>query len=184
MQKLLEIVKKAGFSFYGYNENGEILVNAPNGQIISVLIAYKFLREQKKRAEESNSSSGNLNQPSIPSFVDAQTFTEVPREQITEKIPNESRSEIIKPTEESSSTDGEFKGITTLQTNDTKKEPVIPKPFSIGFEPQDFDPTNLNQVKKFIDSNTTKGSNDKSNKWLAVAFDKWIKEFLASIEND
>jgi len=208
-KKLLQIVTKAGFKFYGRDENNDILVIAPNGQIVSILVAYKFLQDQKKQTENSGGfrgfESGFMSTPSNLEF--SQIDQNLQSESLDSTVINNSdrnleRDKVLdtfserEKNKELSDKKQEYTGITTTNkvinkskgnsavfvAKEEKKDsvPRLPaKPYYIGFDPK-FDPTNLREIKKFVDKylSNKKVNNKDSNIWLAAAFEKWLNEFI------
>ncbi|BCX13789.1 MAG: hypothetical protein KatS3mg085_321 [Candidatus Dojkabacteria bacterium] len=56
-------------------------------------------------------------------------------------------------------------------------------PFGDGFTPSKFDPSSLQDTKRFVQQNKKQG-NSNSNKWLAVLFEKFVKEYEDQLNNN
>jgi len=169
---VLSQIERFGFKYYGNGENNEPLVLAPNGQVIPLKVAYDFVQMQIKKAAEQQSGSGNLEQmPSMPPTVDSSGI-EVNIEKSAEK-----ESSIEKASEKQNN-------VQTVQSTPSNTTPVVatpvdikmPMPFDEGFKITKFDPTDLNQVEDYIQTNKN-GSTSSTSTWLANQFEKFLQEY-------
>ena len=71
-QQIMDILNNFGFKFFGYNEENAPLVVAPNGQVVDVDTAYKFLQGQLNIAKSSSSAEANIeNSIQFPSNIES-----------------------------------------------------------------------------------------------------------------
>lgn len=220
IEKILSILTKIGFTFYKHDsDSDEPLVKAPNGQIVSMFVAYEFVRSQVAKKASEGYSSNKLNQPSNINVISSESIT---LEQVVDFVNNlvsnqtenqdqdgnaenginsnlessvdktpDNSLEIIENREKTKIVRFEenrkiinnnntvlVSTVSSDNKNNKKNSISFPKPYGIGFDPKSFDPTNLKEVKEFVDSNLSQKDNNDSKKWLATAFDKWLDEFL------
>lgn len=175
LQNILEKLKQFGFEFYGNGESGVPLVKGPNGQVVEVNIAINFVNEQIKKQQES--AGGSIENPQMPENIDTKISVERSVESKIETSMEQEKS----PEQKSERNDNPGAQAPIIQ----KKAPQVKldksknKPYGDGFDPQGFNPTDINSTMRFIEKNS-KESNKSSNKWLAEQFKKFVAEFDAS----
>lgn len=170
--KILEILKtveKFGFKFFGLSETKEVLVTAPNGQVVGLNIAYDFVKTKIIDASKtSNGPEGMPSMPVMPESLGNMPDTNIERSFEIEKQ-SEKPKEVVTPNSQSDLT------VRNIAPKQAVIEPKIDIPFGDGFYPRVFDPTDVNKAQKFIAANANK--DDKSSeRWLSILWDKFIKE--------
>lgn len=168
---VLSQIEQFGFKYFGNDENNAPLVTAPNGQVIPLKVAYDFVQLQIKKASDT-SSGGNLEQmPVMPPSVDSSSL-EVNIEKSAEK-----ESSIEKASEKQSNINtAQNAQASTPQVATPVVDIKMPMPFDEGFKVTKFDPTDLNQVEDYIQSNKN-GSTSNTSTWLANQFEKFLQEY-------
>jgi len=167
--EILKAVEKFDFKFFGLSENKEPLVIAPNGQVVSLPIAYNFVKT--KLIEPAQSGTGAESMPAMP--VVPEVMSNQPDSNIEKSF--EVEKQVEKPKETPAENTQSDLTVRAIAPKETVLEPKIDLPFGDGFYPRAFDPTDVNKAQKFIASNAQK--DDKSSeKWLSVLWDKFIKE--------
>lgn len=160
--EILKTLEKFGFKFFGYAENKEPLVVAPNGQVTSLTVAYNFV---KSKLIEPSKTGGVEAMPQMPVMPESSAETSVEKAAESEKSA-EKASQNAQPSD------------LTVKRVAPKVASVAPKvelPFGDGFYPKVFDPTDVSKAQSFVSQNSQK--DDKTaEKWLAVLWDKFLKE--------
>jgi hypothetical protein len=186
LKKILKYIKVYGFEFFGFDENKNPLVTAPNKQIVPLQLALEFLKA--KRNEINSSSTGSLEKisesfvsldssnPSAKSEVDIESIdTRLVEKQVDtiremndkdiERVSNVVKEESYKPAKVSSA------------PASTKKVPEIrlDMPIGVGFLPSVFDPLSPSSTKSFI-TKSSKSDIRKTKRWLATLWNKFLLE--------
>jgi len=175
LTKVLSQIEKFGFKFFGYDENNDPLVIAPNGQIIPLKVAYEFVQLQIKKSSENTSENSPESMPTLPQIQDIGASIELTSEKSAEK-----ESVIEKATESAPMLQ---QVAVTSPSTATPVPPItkdssmkMPAPFDDGFKIKSFDPTDIAQTQDFV-KNNSKASNSSSNKWLSTQFEKFLREY-------
>jgi len=167
-------IEKFGFKFFGYGENNDPLVIAPNGQIIPLKVAYEFVQQQIQRANQQQTNGGSLeSMPVIPQIPDSQPIG-VNLEKSPEKEQSIEKTQEKQSNQTQVSTSVQQAGDVETKKDTSTKMPSVP--FDEGFKIKTFDPTDVEQAKNFVQSNSS-ASNQSSNKWLSIQFEKFLKEY-------
>ena len=169
---VLQQLERFGFKYFGVGENNEPLVIAPNGQVIPLKVAYEFVQFQIKKSSEEKTGGNAESMPSMSQSIDTYT-PDISLEKSPEKetaIDQSTKNE----TSVAKSTPSHTQGISTSVKTDIKIK--MPPPFDDGFKITKFDPTDLEQVEDYVNSNKS-ASNTSSTKWLAAQFEKFLKEY-------
>ncbi|MEO6728416.1 MAG: hypothetical protein ABIM99_00685 [Candidatus Dojkabacteria bacterium] len=174
--KILEILKaveKFDFKFFGLSETKEPLVLAPNGQVVTLEVAYTFVKTKLiEPAQNGAGPEAMPNMPVAPETIPQQSDSNIEKNLEVEKQP-EKTTETLATNPQSDVT------VRAIAPKQAVMEPKIDLPFGDGFYPKAFDPTDVNKAQSFIASNAQK--DDKSSeKWLSVLWDKFIKELSES----
>lgn len=169
LQQVITQLEKFGFKFFGYSETSEPLVVAPNGQVIPLKVAYDFIKQQVDKATSGSIEKFPESMPTIDSSPKIESKIETAVEKSVEKQSDQPKSENKPATNQS---------VQTTQTTDP--DILMPLPFTDGFQVKSFNPTNLREVEEYIKDNS-KVSNTSSRKWLAIQFEKFVKEYLKKI---
>lgn len=176
LQRVLDQIKQFGFEFYGHDENGIPLVKGPNDQVADINVAIRFVNSQIESQKQGGGSveSG----PVMNQNLDASINVEQSIETKLEEQSNQSDDK----NDETQTTDpqGEYK----VRHNAPKIKLSTPKNnlYGDGFDPQTFDPSNIRSALNFIEKNSKK-NNTKSDKWLAILFDKFVREQQMGLKN-
>jgi hypothetical protein len=171
--EVIKSLEKFGFKFFGYAENKEPLLAAPNGQIVPLNVAYNFVKT--KLVEPSGGGAGPESMPVAP--IMPETFSETPNEAIDTKIEVQKGMEAEKKVERAP--------LATEKQTDLQVQKIAPKiavvapkidiPFGDGFYPRAFDPVDVSKAQQFVTKHAQK--DDKTTeKWLAVMWDKFLRE--------
>lgn len=170
--EVIKSLEKFGFKFFGYSENKEPLLIAPNGQVVPLNVAYDFVKTKLVDA----SKSGGSPEGGIEAMPVMPIAPEVFSEQVDQKIESapEKAPEKEKATEPQTQTQSDLQ-VKRLAPKIAVTAPEIDIPFGDGFFPRAFKPTDVTQAQKFVASNAQR--DDKTTeKWLAVLWDKFLKE--------
>jgi hypothetical protein len=81
--EILKMVEKFGFKFFGYDENKATLVVAPNGQIVTLSVAYEFVQSQIAKSQSGN--GGIEGMPSMPNILEGNFESNLEKEIEVEK---------------------------------------------------------------------------------------------------
>lgn len=181
-QEILKVLERFNFKFFGRNENGQILVIAPNGQVTLLDVAYKFLQNQLQ-ASQANAVSGqgpeampqmpvslnqmNPNVEKLPENLDKRVETMPNQERRMEHTPN-----LVNPNQQQ-----------PVQVAKQAPKVAVNAPSVYGdgyskFKSVDLDltkPENILKLENFIQKNAKRDNSD-SVKWLAFMFQKTIQE--------
>lgn len=169
-KKQLDFVGKYGFAFFGFDENGKILVKAPNQQIVPVGLAYRFIQEQI--LNNSTSSNGPEDMPEVPNMPDSNKERKVENKDVSIEQPKDSKSEQSKQENSNQASSPQSTAQNSPQINIKQS---ISIPYQSGFDPKSFDPSSVDSTLEFIKKHS-KSPNNSSDKWLAVLFDKFLNE--------
>lgn len=167
------MVEKFNFKFFGLSETKEPLVMAPNGQVVTLAVAYNFVKT--KLIEPAQGSGGPEAMPSMPVMPEAipsQLDVNLEKGPEAEKTPEKQKE----TTPATPQTDLAVRNIAPKQL---VVEPKIDLPFGDGFYPRAFDPTDVNKAQAFIAANAGKDPKSSAT-WLAILWGKFIKELSES----
>ncbi len=167
LQQVIAQLEKFGFKFFGYSETSEPLVVAPNGQVIPLKVAYDFIKQQVEKA-----TSGNIEK--FPEGIP--TLDSSPKIESKMEGAVESEKSIEKKQEKSEPQKNQNAPQTQTPTA-SDDDTVMPMPFGDGFAIKSFNPTKLKEAEIYIEKNS-QGSNTSSRKWLAIQFEKFVKEYI------
>src|SRR5260221_8615404 len=151
-EELLKLVEKFGFKFFGYDENGLVLVIAPNGQVVLLSVAYNFVKTQISQSQ-SGSPESMPQMPNLPELSD---------QKLDQGLEAESNIEVKKAETSNSSPN-------TIQIT-PKIQPVAAKPKEVespydGFKTS-INPRDVNKALSFIKANSQKTASSTA-KWLS-----------------
>lgn len=173
LQQILKSLEGFGFKFFGYNESKQPLVIAPNGQVVSVDVAYKFVQTQLIQPSKTGGAEAMPQIPNMPIQVpDANLDIKLDVEKSLEqnKAEKKQESQFTQPTQTA---------VPHLAPKVAAVDPKIEVPIGAGFYPKAFDPTDVEQAQKFVANNAQK--DDKSStKWLAIMWKKFIEELASN----
>lgn len=169
---VLDQIGKFGFRFFGYGENNEPLVIAPNGQVIPIKIAYEFVQQQINKSQIASSGGSLENMPEMPVSVDSGSFetkveTNNPEKESNIETSQQQKKQTSLSTVQNKSNDEQNPKISTGKMN---------PPFDDGFKIRSFDPTDIAQATKFVEDNQN-GSASSTKTWLAAQFKKFMLEY-------
>lgn len=167
LNTVLGTLEKFGFKFFGYNESKEPLVIAPNGQIVSVDVAYKFVQSQM-----SGSAGGEAGIEVLPQMLQTPETPSTP-EAFMEQGLESAREE--QKNQEQETHDGLQPGDVKQQAPKIEIKKPNASPFGDGFPIKAFDPADVDQVIDFIRDNS-KANDTTPKKWLAKQFEKFVAE--------
>jgi hypothetical protein len=165
IDEVLKLVEKYGFKFFGRDENNNVLVVAPNGQIVQLVVAHKFVLDQISRS--SQAPVGPESMPQMPNLPNSDTKLE--RSFETEKGPDDTKSQVN--TQGASALTVHTK---TPQVKAIAEPPKLENPYGDGFK-LSFNPADLNKTDDYMKKNITKPSTSSA-KWLATQFEKFLAE--------
>lgn len=170
LEKILGQLQPFGFRFQGYDENKRPLVVAPNGQVVDINVAISFANEQITAQQENTPGSPEM----PPEMPDGSIDT------TQEQAPEVETQETPRIKESSEQISAMQKRPDPLQVDDKSpamqlKPPKKIAPYGEGFAVNAFDPTNISQVRAFVQKNEKKKANSSA-KWLAVLFKKFLEE--------
>ncbi len=171
---ILAQIEKFGFKFFGYGENNDPLVIAPNGQVIPLKVAYEFVQQQIQNS--TTNKQGGIE--SLPLGI-AQIPDSKPMDVNFEKTPEKESSLETKPeSQQNIQTQVSTNPVQNAPISNTQNSvtPKMPMPFDDGFKIKTFDPTDIDQTQEFVKQNST-ATNTSSKKWLAAQFEKFLKEY-------
>ena len=171
LKQILDQLKKFGFEFYGYGENGSHLVKGPNKQVIEINVAIQFVNKQAELQKQSSSSGGIENAPQMNQNMDAtispdrnmDSKLEKPRDQVNEKKSNPAGL----------NASSQYKVKDNAPKISLKKARNIS--YGDGFDPVSFDPNSIRSALRFIEKSSKK-HRTSSDKWLATLFEKFTRE--------
>jgi len=168
---VLAQIERFGFKYFGNGENNEPLVLAPNGQVIPLKVAYDFVQMQISKAAQQQAGGGPEQMPSIPQTVDSAGL-EVHIEKSVEKETSIEKASEKQTVVQTANNTAQTATPVTVDPIEIK----MPIPFDEGFKVTKFDPTDLNQVEDYIESNKN-GSAASTSTWLANQFEKFLQEY-------
>jgi hypothetical protein len=167
LEEILKTLEKFGFKFFGYSEDREPLVIAPNGQVVSVAIAYNFVKNQIQKSSSAGTESGIESMPDLANMPNFETAAESAQERGIESQTEQDLSKKLQP-------DG-YKSITQNSPKMIATKPQSISLFGDGFPIKSFDPGEVHQVLGFIQKHS-KSKDTTTKKWLAKQFEKFIAE--------
>lgn len=166
-QNVQQVLANYGFRFAGNDENGQPLLTAPNGQIVTYKIAIDFINQQEKIRQQNQAVSQgpeSMNNTSIETIASPEVAVERAQEQekSIEQQPN-TQVNTVQPAAK----------LAVAPRVAAKPKEV---PFGDGYTPKSFDPSSLESTRNFVTKNASKSDN-LSNKWLAIQFQKFIEQY-------
>jgi len=178
LKKIINFVSKFGFKFYGFSEDKQVLLTAPNGQITTLTIALQFIKVKKSEISSSTSKgSGPEVVSNLPLIMPESLVTEKIIEHAADaKI--EKSLDVANKIEKDSENQNAKVSIVTEDKKTAKKPDITSKmamPISVGFLPSNFDPLDPKSVTSFIKTHSNSKSTD-SKKWLATLWNKFLIE--------
>lgn len=166
--EMIQTLARFGFNFFASDENGNPLVTAPNGQVISAEMAYKFLQSELAKSKSGSIEIPNIEiQPQISIVEEVQQTVERPVDSIDTKNIDDSniqKKEIIN-------------SIKTPKVEVNTSSNL----FSDGYNKfQDLDldlskEKNIESLEKYIEKNAKKDNTDPK-KWLSLMLQKVLLE--------
>jgi hypothetical protein len=182
INEIIKILEKFNFKFFGRNESGAYLVIAPNGQIVPVDVAYKFLQTQMSNANQSTTSTGTEGMPSMPQMPQVPVNFEQPKyenipnnidKQNENRIENKQESGLMMPS-------GSVPRVAPKVVIKEEKSQQIGDGYTV-FNDVNLnalsDPNNQQKLLNFIEKNRKQTTNKDPKKWLAFLFKKFLEEY-------
>jgi len=165
IQDNLQALQQYGFVYFGMDENGQILVQGPNGQVVPLKMANEFVQSQIINRQDS--PAGIEGVPQIPRDIESATEASI-----------ESGEKVVQAKDDREKVQKVVNVADPMHVrNQAPKMKVLSdeanKPWGEGFN-MTFE-LKPEIVEKFIASNI-KRPKSSTNKWLATAFSKWMQE--------
>lgn len=174
IKDLIIYLEKFGFKYLGPGENEDVLFTAPNGQVVSGEIAYRFVKTQLvDPAKSSTVSPESIAMPEvIPTTIDSDFESKIE----TEKSLDEA-NKIEKAKEQEAGEPSQQSDLTVKDTSPRMKvgNTTIPVPFGDGFLPKSFKPDDTSSIQEFISKKASASHSDPA-AWLRVLWEKFLKE--------
>jgi len=164
----LKLVERFGFKFFGYDENSLSLVVAPNGQIVTLSVAYDFVKTQIANSQSYTGGGieGMPNMPTLPQVPDANFESNLEKESNIEKAPEKKQ--------EAQSNTQQQAPVVIAQQQAAPKQQEPESPYGDGFKTP-INPANIEKAIDYIKKNSSKSLSSTS-RWLSVQFDKFVGE--------
>lgn len=160
----LKYIEPFGFKYFGKDESGEILVIAPNGQVVKISLAISFVNSQIQKQKAEQSSGGPENIPNMPTMVS------VPEANLEQNV--ETSIEKAEKSEKNESNPVVKVAPVAEPPKVAEKPKQASSPYGDGFKVP-FDPNEVDKTVDYINQNVQKSLNSSS-KWLARQFEKYL----------
>ncbi len=169
-EEILKLIEKYGFKFFGNDESNNILVVAPNGQVIPIALAHKFVLDQIAKASAGAGGPESMPQmPSMPNTADSK---------IEKNFETEKGVENTKADPQAAQTHLKVQSKTPQAA--VIAQPQKENPYGDGFK-LSFNPASEpDKAEEFVKQNSNKSAST-SLPWLSAQFEKFLAEQKAEM---